>query len=156
MPRHLDPDFPFTEAEVRRAFALLVPPAEARRNARWVAGIIEEAQASERDADAAYATGSRDPAEITPWSWYLGDEIYALLACVSPELRERVDVRMERRWREWTRSMLRARVHEHQVAAADELPPGAATAVRRQVGRWKAAWTRARRRVEREVARNRA
>lgn len=155
MPRHLDRDFPFTEGEVHRAFALLVPPAEARRNARWLAEATEEAQASERDAEAAYAAGSRDPAEITPWSWHLIDEIYALLACVSAELRERVDVLMERRWREWARTHLRAATLRHGVRTEAELPPDAAAAVRRRIGGWKAAWTRLRRRVEREVARHR-
>lgn len=63
-----------------------------------------------REAEAARARGSTDPDEISAPSWYVGDELLALLWCV-PEFSARVDEYFARRWESWERGLLEAALH---------------------------------------------
>ncbi len=56
----------FTEAELRRAFGLVVPAEEAQRVVAEIVGIVRTTDEMAREAEAARARGSTDPDEITP------------------------------------------------------------------------------------------
>ena len=152
MARYIDPELPFTEAEIRRALRLVASASEAKEVAREIAQLPAEAALGVAAAAEARTRGSTAPEEINPPSWYVSDEIFALLACMSDSAAKRVDRLMERRWREWTESSIRTRIGVHRVTDEAELPPEVITSIRRKVGRWKAGWTRKRRRIARLVA----
>ena len=152
MARYIDPELPFTEAEIRRALRLVCSAAEAKEVARVIAQLPPEAALGVARAADARARGSTAPEEINPPSWHVSDEIFALLACVSNSAAKRVDRLMERRWREWTESSVRTQIGVHRVTDETELPPEVITSARRKLGRWKASWTRKRRRIARLVA----
>ncbi len=115
LARFIDPELPFTEGEIRRALRLVCSAAEAKEVAREIAQLPAEAAHGMAAAEEARARGSTASEEINPPSWNVSDEIFALLACVSGSAAKRVDRLMERRWREWTESSLRAQIRQHRV-----------------------------------------
>jgi hypothetical protein len=151
MARYIDPDLPFTEAEVRRALALAVPDEQARELAREIARLPVEAAAMAEAAKAARQRGSTDPLEINPPSWYVGDELLALLACISDALAARVDRLMEKRWQDLTRSIVEAEMLQRQLWNVQEPPAEVLVLARRRVGHWRGGWTRRKRRIARAV-----
>jgi len=122
----IDPeDFPFTESEVYRAWRLLGSEADARTVAETVALGGRECRVSGLAAKAALARGSRELAEVNYPILMVPDELFALLATLSPELETRVE-RYRVRTREESR-MSRVRSHTFRLRLPlGEDPPAAA------------------------------
>jgi len=135
---------PFTETELRRALALVVSPAEAERVVGEIVGLVRTTEAMGREAEAARARGSTDPDEISAPSWYVGDELFALLWCV-PEISARVDEYFARRWEMWERGMLEAALHRRGLRPNSTPPDDALQEVRRATSPHRGAWTRRKR-----------
>jgi hypothetical protein len=142
----------FIEAEVRRALTRVVPVSQARNAAREIARLPAETAARAVAAEVARLQGSTDPLAINPPQWHVGDEL-ALLACVSKSLATRVDRFMERRWQSLTQSYIEGEMLRRRLWGEVEPPAEVLSIARRMVGRWKAGWTRRRRRIARELGR---
>lgn len=151
--KQIDPDLPFTEGEVRRALALVLPADQARDAAREIARLPAEATAQAEAAAAARLRGNTDPLAINPPQWQVGDELFALLACVSESLATRVDQYMEQRWQSLTRRYVEGEMLRRRLWGEAEPPAEILSIARRKVGHWKAGWTRLKRRFAREFSR---
>jgi len=150
--KYIDPDLPFTEAEIQHALALMLPAEQARAHAREIARLPAEVAALTEAAEQARLRGSTDPFEINPPSWHVGDELLALLSCVSDTLAVRVDRFMEQRWQALTDSYIQGEMLRRHLGAPAEPPAEVVALARRKVGSWKGGWTRRRRRIARLVA----
>jgi hypothetical protein len=135
---------PFTEAELRRAFVLVVSPDEAERVTAEIVNLVKTTAEMAREADAARARGSTDLDEISAPSWCVGDELFAVLWCV-PEFSARVDEYFARRWEMWERGLLQATLHRRGLRANSTPPDDALREVRRETARHRGAWTRRKR-----------
>lgn len=145
MPRYLDPeDFPFTQDEVRRAFALAGPAEEAAEIATAIAEVILEAERGVREAERARAAGSTDPLKINPPSWSIGIEAYALLWCL-PDCSDRVDALMQAEWDRAEESHVQLIMALRRERIVGSAPAEVLAEARRRVAPKRAGWTRRKR-----------
>jgi hypothetical protein len=156
MAEIIDIDLPFTEVEVCRALRLMMPPGEARTLAREIAQLPAQTAALAEQAEVARQGGSTDPHEINAPQWYVSDEIFALLSCVSDAIAARVDRFMEQRWEREFQSCVQGELLRRRIWSDVDPPSDVLALARRRVGYQKAAWTRRRRRIERDLRRLRA
>lgn len=122
-PDYLDPnDLPFTEDELFRALALTFSEQEARDAAHSFAETL---------AGGAYDGG-----------WSVSDSVFAALALVSDDLRERVDAYMRARWEGMRRSNVSAALRREGLPHGSEPSPSALRAADEELGAYVAEWER--------------
>ena len=145
---YIDADaLPFTAEELRRAFLLGgVSEPDAGRVAAEIAALPALTAEMAREAEAARARGSTNPEEISPPSWCVGEEIFAILWCV-PDLTGRVEAHMERRWSEWRAAWTASELRVRGLPIQEPAPPEVVALVRRKLAPYRAAWTRRKRRL---------
>ena len=100
MQRHsLDRDtLPFSEAEFYEGFRLILSDKKAREAAAFIVELVGDVADQTQRARLARAQGSLDPAETAIPGLVIPDDVFALLALVSGELRVRVDDYIRARW----------------------------------------------------------
>jgi hypothetical protein len=103
----IDEDLPFSEAEFYRAFRLVESEKEAREEAAFVVEVVRKANEGAARARLARERGSQDLREIQIPAWVIPDELFALLALVSDDLRARVDAYMRAQWEGQREQLLR-------------------------------------------------
>lgn len=119
--RYIDDDeLPFTEDELCRAFALLKDDHAARDAAHLLAELL---------SDGTYDGG-----------WSISDEVFAALALLSDDLRERVDAYMRRGWEGRRQLMLHEAVRREGLPRGTAPPPSAIRAADEQLAEYVTQW----------------
>lgn len=113
------PEFPFTEDELYRAFCLLESDQDAREEAR----IITECARGQREG-----------------GWSISDEAFAALALVSAELHARVDAFMRARWEAWRAGLIMTALRGEGLPPGSEPTPSALRAADEEIARYAAEW----------------
>jgi len=141
----IDADYlPLTEEELHRALLLVLSPEDARHLASQIATLAAETDAQTAGAAEARAGGSNVPDEINPPSWFVGEELFAMIWCV-PEFSARIDDVMERGVIRGSESRLRGLMAMRGLMPDAEPPSDLVQIVRQEVGRSRAVWTRRKR-----------
>lgn len=121
--RYIDEnDLPFTEDELFRALALMGDERIARDAAHGMAELL--------------SSGTYDG------GWSIGDEVFAALALLSDDLRERVDAYMHPRWEGMRPSLVHATLRREGLAPGSEPTPSALRAADEEIARYVAEWRR--------------
>jgi hypothetical protein len=113
---------PFTEEELFHALALITGEREARDVAHEFAGLL---------AGGAYEGG-----------WSLPDAVFAALALVSDDLRERVDTYMRDRWERMRRSLVYGALRREGLPGGSDPTPSALRAADEEIAASVADWER--------------
>jgi hypothetical protein len=108
---HIDEQLPFSEEEFYRAFRLLESDAEARQAAAFVVEVVRKANELAERARLTLTSGTHDGSSIGVPTWVIGDGVFALLALVSDDLRERVEAYMHAQWEADREDMVRNRLY---------------------------------------------
>lgn len=120
---YLDPQsLPFTEDELFRAFALTGDEQEAREGARWLADLL---------AGGAYEGG-----------WSISDAVFAALALLSDDLRERVDTYMRDRWERMRPSTVFNALRREGLPGGCDPTPSALRMADEEIAAYVADWER--------------
>jgi hypothetical protein len=120
---YLDPRLlPFTEEELFRAFALTGDEQEARDGAHWLADLL---------AGGAYEGG-----------WSIPDSVFAALALLTDELRERVDTYMRDRWEGMRPSTVFNALRREGLPGGSDPTPSALGAADEEIAGYVADWER--------------
>jgi hypothetical protein len=121
--RYIDEnDLPFTEDELFRAFALTEDEPEARDAAHYLAELL---------SSGTYEGG-----------WSLSYEVFAALALLSDDLRERVDAFILPGWENMRPSLVRAALRRERLPPDSEPTPTALRAADEEIARHLADWRR--------------
>lgn len=121
--RYIDEnDLPFTEDELFRALALTEDEQVARDGARTMAA---------RLSGGTYEGG-----------WSIADEVFAALALLSDDLRERVDAYMLPRWENMRPSVVRDALRREGLPPGSPPTPSALRAADEEIGGYVAEWRR--------------
>ena len=120
---YLDPELlPFTEQELFRALALTADEQEARDVAHEFADLL--------------AGGANEGA------WSMPDAVFAALALVSDDLRERVEAYMRARWERMHPSLIFNALRREGLPGGSDPTPSANRAVDIEIAQFVAAWRR--------------
>lgn len=121
----IDPnDLPFTEDELFRALALTEDEQVARDAAHTMAELL--------------SGGAHDG------GWSIGDEVFAALALLSDDLRERAETYMRAQWDGMRPSLLHAALRRERLPPGSEPTPSALRAADEEIAAYAAAWWRGR------------
>jgi hypothetical protein len=121
--RYIDEnDLPFTEDELFRAIALTEDEQVARDGAHTLAELL---------SGGTYEGG-----------WSVGDEVFAALALLSDDLRERVDAYMRPRWEGMRPSLVHAALRREGLPPGSEPTLSALRAADDEIARYVADWER--------------
>lgn len=121
--RYIDEkDLPFTEDELFRALALTGDEQLARDAAHDVAELL---------SDGTYDGG-----------WSISDEVFAALALLSDDLRERVEAYMRPRWEGMRPSLVHTALRREGLAPGSEPTPSALRAADEEIAGYVAEWRR--------------
>lgn len=119
--RYIDEnDLPFTEDELFRAFALLDDEQVARDAARMLAELL---------SDGTYEGG-----------WSISDQVFASLATLSDDLRDRVDAYMRVRWEGMRRAAVYTALRQEGLPHGSAPTPSALRAADEEVAWYVAQW----------------
>lgn len=143
--KFIDPEYlPFTEDELVIALRLAFPDDVARSLVADIVRLSESTERAQKAAAAALAAGSNDPAQVNPPSWFVSEEVFAILWCVS-DFAERMDAAMQRRFHREEQSSLRSHMALRGLMPPTAPPEDLVRLVRRRTGRSRASWTRRKR-----------
>jgi hypothetical protein len=113
---------PFTEDELFRGLALIGDEQEAREGAHIMAEVL---------SSGTYEGG-----------WSIADEVFAAIALLSDDLRERVDAYMLPRWENMRPSLVRDALRREGLPPGSEPTPSTLQAADEEIARYVADWRR--------------
>ena len=138
---HIDDEtLPFSEAEFYAAFRLIQSEKRARESAAFITQIAREVREQMERARLARERGSGDPRELAVPGLVVPDEVFALLAAASPELRARADAFMRARWAEDRKAWLRDGMYRPGGTVLREPTPEVHAEVEARVAAAEAEW----------------
>lgn len=144
-------ELPFSEREFYHAFRLILPEFDAREAAAYVTSVVSEARESRQLARHARERGSTDRREVQEGSWIIGDEAFALLAEISPDLEARVETFIRTRWEAERRSWIAAARYKSSTPEGTPSSDELATA-ERELAAYAEEWEAARSSVREQIA----
>lgn len=146
-------ELPFSEEEFFRAFCLIQPEEEARKNARFVGEMVRDVIEKREQAFQAQERGSTDPDETRIPAWVIGDGAFALLAMLSDDLCARVDAFMRNRWQAERLALTRNALYRPDGSILREPTPEVIADVDAVLASYAAGWKRTRKEMRVEVER---